>query len=94
MAYAIERAGSHRAEGAEPDREGQSRAEGGRGPGVCKGGGRPLDDCRKNKTFLNFDARPCQRHGLAVPRAGERSYVTGSIRGWSRSHLTYMTGGC
>ena len=36
----------------------------------------------------------CQRHGLAVPRAGDRSYVTGSIRGWSRSHLTYLTGGC
>ena len=32
-----------------------------------------------------------QRHGLTVPRAGERSYVTGSIRGWSRSHLTYIT---
>ena len=36
----------------------------------------------------------CQRHGLAVPRAGDRSYVTGSIRGWSRSQLTYLTGGC
>ena len=35
-----------------------------------------------------------QRHGLAVPRAGDRSYVAGSIRGWSRSHLTYITGGC
>ena len=35
----------------------------------------------------------CQRHGLAVPRAGDRSYVTGSIHGWSRSHLTYVTGG-
>ena len=35
-----------------------------------------------------------QRHGLAVPRAGDRSYVTGSIRGWSRSQLTYLTGGC
>ena len=34
------------------------------------------------------------RHGLAVPRAGDRSYVTGSIRGWSRSHhSTYLTGG-
>ena len=30
----------------------------------------------------------------AVPRAGDRSYVTGSIRGWSRSHLTYEPGGC
>ena len=37
---------------------------------------------------------PCQRHGLAVPREGDRSYVTGSIRGWSRSHLTYIPGGC
>ena len=36
----------------------------------------------------------CKRHGLAVPRAGDRSYVTGSIHGWSRSHLTYITGGC
>ena len=36
----------------------------------------------------------CQRHGLAVPRAGDRSYVTGSICDWSRSHLTYITGGC
>ena len=36
----------------------------------------------------------CQRHGLAVPRAGDRFYVTGSIRSWSRSHLTYITGGC
>ena len=29
-----------------------------------------------------------QRHGLAVLHADRRSYVTGSIRGWSRSHLT------
>ena len=36
---------------------------------------------------------PSQRHGLAVPRAGDRSYVTGSIHGWSRSYLAYMTGG-
>ena len=36
----------------------------------------------------------CQRHGLTVPRAGYRSYVTGSIRGWSRSNLTYIEGGC
>ena len=35
-----------------------------------------------------------QRHGLAAPRAGDRSCVTGSIRGWSRSQLTYITGGC
>ena len=36
----------------------------------------------------------CQRHGLVVPRAGDRSYVTGSIHDWSRPHLTYVTGGC
>ena len=36
----------------------------------------------------------CQRHGLAVPRAGDRSYAMGSIHGWSRSRLTYVTGGC
>ena len=35
-----------------------------------------------------------QRHGLAVPPADDRSYVTGSIRGWSRSQLTYLAGGC
>ena len=29
----------------------------------------------------------CQRHGLAVPHAGDRSYVTGSIHSWSRSRL-------
>ena len=28
----------------------------------------------------------CQRHNLAVPRAGDKSYVTGSNHGWSRSH--------
>ena len=27
-------------------------------------------------------------------RAGCRSYVTGSIHGCSRSHLTYIPGGC
>ena len=35
-----------------------------------------------------------QRQGLAVPRAGGRSYVTGSILGWNRSHLTYIPDGC
>ena len=34
------------------------------------------------------------KHDLAVPRADDRSYVTGSIRGWSRSHLTYIKGDC
>ena len=36
----------------------------------------------------------CQRHGLAVPRAGDRSCATGSIHGCSRSRLTYIPGGC
>ena len=35
-----------------------------------------------------------QQHGLAVHRAADRSYVKGSIRGWSRSHLSYITRGC
>ena len=30
------------------------------------------------------------QHGLAVQRSGNRPYVTGSIHGWSRSHLTYF----
>ena len=30
---------------------------------------------------------------LAVPRARDRIYVTGSIRGWSRLHLTALPGG-
>ena len=33
-------------------------------------------------------------HGLAVRRTGERSHLTGLIRSWSRSHLTYIPGGC
>ena len=36
--------------------------------------------------IINFEGR---RHDLAVSRAGDRSYVTGSIRGWSRSYFTY-----
>ena len=32
--------------------------------------------------------------GLAVPRAGDKSYVTGFIPGWSRSRSTYVPGGC
>ena len=31
---------------------------------------------------------------LDIPHTSCRSYVTGSIRGWSRSHLTYSPGGC
>ena len=34
------------------------------------------------------------RHGLAVPSAGDRSYMMGSIRDWSRLHSTYITSGC
>ena len=34
------------------------------------------------------------RNDLVIPRAGYRSYVTGSIHGWSRSHLTCISGGC
>ena len=42
--------------------------------------------------FYELRAIICQRHGLVIPHAGSRSYVTGSIHGWSRSHLTYYTG--
>ena len=37
------------------------------------------------KLIANYSIR-----GLAVARAGDRSYVTGLIHGWSRSHLTYI----
>ena len=30
------------------------------------------------------------RHGLAVPRAGDKFYATGSIYGWRPSRLTYL----
>ena len=30
------------------------------------------------------------RHGLAVPRAGDKFYATGSIYGWRTSRLTYL----
>ena len=33
-------------------------------------------------------------HGLAVPGAGCKSNVTGSIHGWIRSHLPYIPDGC
>ena len=47
------------------------------------------------KTFSkSLDKFQCQRRGLAVPSAGDRFYVTGSICGWNRSHLTYVMGGC
>ena len=35
-----------------------------------------------------------QQNDLVVRRANYRSYATGSIHGWSRSHLTYVQGGC
>ena len=35
-----------------------------------------------------------KRCGLAAPRTGDRSYMTGFVRSWSRSHLTYVSGGC
>ena len=52
---------------------------------------------------INYDRKSPQNfgpdciHGLAVSRvlrAGDRSYMTGAIRGWSRSHLTHIPGGC
>ena len=39
------------------------------------------------KSATTRNVRLCQRHSLAVPRAGDRSLVTGSIHGWSRSHF-------
>ena len=53
----------------------------------------PVETYFLSQQICIFYWQPCQRHGLAVPRAGDRSYVAGSIRGWSRSHLTYITGG-
>ena len=57
-----------------------------------------FDDNPESLCFLfslkKLAVASCQRHGLAVPRAGDRSCVTGSIHGWSRSHLTYITGDC
>ena len=38
--------------------------------------------------MMQIASAVCQRRGLAVPRTGNRSYVMGSIHGWSRSHLT------
>ena len=43
---------------------------------------------RLGKQYDKFFCVVCQRYGLAVPRAGDKPYVTGSIRGCSRSHLT------
>ena len=37
--------------------------------------------------FFTLGSSICQRHGLAVPGAGWRFYVVGSIHGWNRSHL-------
>ena len=48
--------------------------------------------------YAKYAAYPCipqkliakyyNKRVLTVPRAGDRSYVTGSIHGWTRSHLT------
>ena len=57
----------------------------------------PTEVGKKKMVFMSahpLSQQFSQRHGLAVPRAGDRSYVTGSICGWSRSHLTYLPGGC
>ena len=51
----------------------------------------------ERKLYHNYSMSPipqklianCSIRGLMVPRAGDRSFVTGSIHGGSRSHLTY-----
>ena len=42
---------------------------------------------------LTFEIRR-QRQGVTVPRADDRSYMMGSIRGWNRSLMAYIMGGC
>ena len=37
--------------------------------------------------FFILNSSICQRHGLAVPGTGWRSYEVGLIHGWNRSHL-------
>ena len=45
-------------------------------------------------SFIGFIRRiNFQPHGLAVSCVGYRSYVTGLIHSWSRSHLTYIPEG-
>ena len=44
---------------------------------------------RFNQALIIGANRICKRYGLAVPHAGDKSYVTGSIHGWSRSHFIY-----
>ena len=68
------------------------------GGGFALFGGRLQNYCLLLKEMFVFNDA-CFDHNqsakwLAVQRAGDRSYVTGSIRGWSRSHLTNIPGGC
>ena len=51
----------------------------------------------ERKLYHNYNTSPIPQklianysiRGLAVPRAGDRSFVTDSIHGGSQSHLTY-----
>ena len=55
----------------------------------------PLPPRTYNSGFSksSFDYQQiCPRHDLAVTCADDRFYVTGSIRGWSRSHFTHLPG--
>ena len=42
-----------------------------------------------NEPIWLFKCKRLPTPGLAVPREDYKTYATGSIRGWSRSHLTY-----
>ena len=52
---------------------------------------------KERKLYHNYSMSPMPQklianysiRGLAVPRAGDRSFLTGSIHGGSRSHLIY-----
>ena len=55
---------------------------------------------KERKLYHNYSTSPISLYhknssqtisirGLAVPRAGDRSFVTSSIHGGNRSHLTY-----
>ena len=48
---------------------------------TCCGVVREVEVLVPEKLKIDLVSVSCQRHGLAVPRAGDRSYVTGSIRG-------------
>ena len=59
------------------------------------------ENARQQQSACNGIAKPWspattsyRRHGQAVPRAGCRTYRTGSIHGWRRSHLPCIPGGC